>query len=108
MGVIGEYSRPNIVGNFHYWASDRVQSAWNFNHGVVASERLEFIRRCYERQFSEFGDFGGALLREANGCVEARADGGAAQRQHVQSGEGVFDAVNAEIYLRAVSAELLT
>jgi hypothetical protein len=53
----------------------------------------ELVRRRFQRQAGEVGEFGGDLLAEAVGGVDSGADGGAAGGELVQAVEGLFEPV---------------
>ena len=79
----------NVVGDFHERGGQSFQRAAGENDFVVRGERGEFVGMRAEGKSGELGDFAGGAFGEFGMGVEAGADGGAADGQIVETGEGV-------------------
>ena len=74
---------------------------------IVRRERLELVGRRDKGQARLGGDLRGDARVEARDAVEARADGGAALREHVQPRQHRLHAQDSVLHLRRIAAELL-
>ena len=64
------------------------------DHGIMGGQRLELVGRGDEGQAGDASDFFRHLLGKADGCIEARPNGGAALGEFVKAGQGDFNALD--------------
>lgn len=98
----------DVLSNLAERGSEGVEAAVGLDDGVVGSERLELVGGSLELGAGHLGNLLGDGLGEALEGVDAGADGGAALGEEAEVGEGRLDALDAEVELGNIAAELLS
>ena len=105
---VGAGAHPaEVVVDLHEGDRDVAQLAGGFDQAVAVGLGLEVVAGLGQRQAGVGGEQFDDALREAGRGVDAGADGGAAERNFGDAGEGGVDALDAVADLRGVAAELL-
>src|SRR5262249_43269536 len=75
----------HVIRNFHERSGKRFERAAGKNNFVMRGKGSEFVRMRPKRESCEFRDFSSGAFGKFGMCVEARADGGATDRQIVET-----------------------
>src|SRR5690606_26432391 len=81
----------DVVGDLHQGARERLQGAVKIDEGVMGGEGLELVVGAPKGKARELRDAGRTLGGVVGVRVQAGADGGSAQGELVDVGEGVGD-----------------
>ena len=98
----------DVVGDFHQRAGEGLQCAGGEDEFVVGGESGELVGIRGEGETGEVGDFLRGAVAEFGVRVESGADGGAADAEGHDAGEGRFDAREVGVEKRDVAGEFLS